>query len=375
VFKFNQTIQYQGNELPLFFTLVAFQMHGKKLIFVYCVEATTQVGQHSSEVSNVLNNAIYNASFDVLFTLHLSYDNHLLLLNYNKTFLTYFRKAGEHYEYYDLSTILPPSVVSFFSENTKLAISQGIAFSRLLDYDYTLEDRKTYLTPKKNKITLLTTFLPLNIQEYRSVLCCSRDITSEMEAKNQTNNLLEEYNALFTATANAVAVFSCTDPYHPVLERQNARMDELTNLLGTDNYSKIFQSSLWIRVLETRQSVEDMLTLLHNSQKLHYKIIAIPILRNGILVKAIISIIDTTEQVVLNIRNFIKLTNREEEVISYVIAGEKNDFIATKLCVSVGTIKRTLSNAYSKLGISSRVELLNYYHSLSIDTIRQDLKR
>lgn len=370
IIKFNHFIKDQEKTIQLYITSTAYEINQRKFIFGYCKEENQPVSQHLTEVSAVLNQAIYNASFDVLFTLHLTYDHHLLLFSYNKSFLSYFGKTKEHYEYYDLMALLPPDVVSFFADNTKLALSQGSAFSRLLEYEYTKEDCNLYLSPNKNKINLLTTFLPLSLQEYQSVLCCSRDITSEMEAKNETQELIEEYNALFNTTVNATAVFSCKDPFYPVVERQNQRMQEFIKLIGKDCYSNFISSDTWTKLLKTRQTVEDIVSLQPGGQPLHLKIIIVPILHNGVLMKAILSIIDTTDQVNINVRNSIKLSNREEEVISYVLAGEKNDFIATKLCVSVGTIKRTLSNAYSKLGISSRVELLNYYHSRSFNTIR-----
>lgn len=370
VFKLHNDESFRGAKIPLYLTIAYCKINERTVFFVYCTESDNPISHHLSNVSEELNKAIYNASFDVLFTLHLTHDQHLLLVNYNKSFLSYFGRLREHYEYFDLMTLLPPTVVSYFTENTKLALSQGMAFSRLLEYEYTEEECKLYLTPSRKKFSLLTTFLPLSIKEYHSVLCCSRDIASEMDAKNEACDLLEEYNALFTATANAVAIFSCDDPFHPVLERENQRMRELIQQVGTLSYTDLFVSKVWSKVMKTRQSEEAMLSLQPNGQPLHFKIIVIPIIRNGVLVKAIISIIDTTDQVITNVRNSIKLSNREEEIISYVLAGEKNDFIAAKLCVSVGTVKRTLSNAYSKLGLSSRVELLNYYHSKNYNTIK-----
>ena len=51
------------------------------------------------------------------------------------------------------------------------------------------------------------------------------------------------------------------------------------------------------------------------------------------------------------------LTAREVEVISAIKAGNSNKEIATKLAISEETVKRHLSNIYTKLGVSSRLEL------------------
>jgi two-component system nitrate/nitrite response regulator NarL len=51
------------------------------------------------------------------------------------------------------------------------------------------------------------------------------------------------------------------------------------------------------------------------------------------------------------------LTVREIEIISAIREGNSNREIAGKLAISEETVKRHLSNIYSKLGVSSRLEL------------------
>lgn len=52
------------------------------------------------------------------------------------------------------------------------------------------------------------------------------------------------------------------------------------------------------------------------------------------------------------------LSTRQQEIISYVANGYTNRYIANKLNISEGTVKKTIYNSYKKLGIGSRVELL-----------------
>ena len=54
-----------------------------------------------------------------------------------------------------------------------------------------------------------------------------------------------------------------------------------------------------------------------------------------------------------------QLTAREREVISLVLRGKNYRAIAELLFVSVGTVKKTAHNAYQKLGIGSRWDLLH----------------
>ena len=51
------------------------------------------------------------------------------------------------------------------------------------------------------------------------------------------------------------------------------------------------------------------------------------------------------------------LTSREIDIISAIKEGSSNREIASKLAISEETVKRHLSNIYSKLGVSSRLEL------------------
>jgi DNA-binding NarL/FixJ family response regulator len=51
------------------------------------------------------------------------------------------------------------------------------------------------------------------------------------------------------------------------------------------------------------------------------------------------------------------LTSREIEIIAAIREGSSNREIASKLAISEETVKRHLSNIYSKVGVSSRLEL------------------
>ena len=54
------------------------------------------------------------------------------------------------------------------------------------------------------------------------------------------------------------------------------------------------------------------------------------------------------------------LTKREREILLMVINGDKNSFIAHRLSIAEGTVKKMLSNIYRKLSVSSRAELIRF---------------
>lgn len=51
------------------------------------------------------------------------------------------------------------------------------------------------------------------------------------------------------------------------------------------------------------------------------------------------------------------LTSREIDVVYLVVTGMNNREIASKLYVSIHTIKAVLENIYAKLGVYNRVQL------------------
>ncbi|HUJ13774.1 MAG TPA: response regulator transcription factor [Thermoanaerobaculia bacterium] len=60
------------------------------------------------------------------------------------------------------------------------------------------------------------------------------------------------------------------------------------------------------------------------------------------------------------------LTSRELEIVGLVAGGLRNQEIADRLCISVGTVKIHLHNVYEKLEISDRRELTQYARSRSL---------
>ena len=60
------------------------------------------------------------------------------------------------------------------------------------------------------------------------------------------------------------------------------------------------------------------------------------------------------------------VTAREEEVIEGLASGFTYDQIASKMLISVNTIRRHVKNIYSKLEVKNKVQMVNkYYGGLS----------
>lgn len=64
--------------------------------------------------------------------------------------------------------------------------------------------------------------------------------------------------------------------------------------------------------------------------------------------------------------NKFSITEREVEIISRIILGEKTKDIADKLCISPKTVTNHISNIYIKTEVKSRVQLINQLNNNSV---------
>jgi DNA-binding CsgD family transcriptional regulator len=54
------------------------------------------------------------------------------------------------------------------------------------------------------------------------------------------------------------------------------------------------------------------------------------------------------------------ISHREQEILNLVIQGRSNHDMENELFISVPTVKRHLANIYEKIGVSSRLQLINF---------------
>lgn len=89
-----------------------------------------------------------------------------------------------------------------------------------------------------------------------------------------------------------------------------------------------------------------------------YEIGVLPILRGKSVGKMMITIVPAKSETVVQPSTCTeRLTPREQETLTLAAQGYPNRYIAHKLSISEGTVKKLIYNGYQKLGISSRVEL------------------
>ncbi len=66
------------------------------------------------------------------------------------------------------------------------------------------------------------------------------------------------------------------------------------------------------------------------------------------------------------LRTVYKITDREFNIIDYIISGMTYKQIAEKLSLSEKTVESHLSNIYNKIGINNKIELINIAYDFNL---------
>jgi NarL family two-component system response regulator LiaR len=65
---------------------------------------------------------------------------------------------------------------------------------------------------------------------------------------------------------------------------------------------------------------------------------------------------ESLERLITHLRTDVGLTAREQTVLALIAAGYSNHQIATKLYITINTVKTTIRSTYSKLGVTTRAQ-------------------
>ena len=69
------------------------------------------------------------------------------------------------------------------------------------------------------------------------------------------------------------------------------------------------------------------------------------------------------------IKNAHHFTTREYEILELISHGWSNPSIASKLSISINTVKYHLKRIFAKLQVKNRIEALNRFHEIEQSTI------
>ena len=210
------------------------------------------------------------------------------------------------------------------------------------------------------------TFTPLTQEGITTILCYVLDCTNDMLISNHFNECNQITDFLFYTSSNACCLYDMQDETNPLVLRKNMPMSNFEQLhspeviqkMILDKYNIVSFYKIPLSFLVSLKRTDDM-------QDCHYQMYMVPFLKDCHIHRLFLSIkkLDKLEIQMQHVD--VHLTKRETEVLSYVVNGNKNSYIAARLGISEGTVKRTLSNAYSKLNVTSRTELMKYYFDIA----------
>ncbi len=127
---------------------------------------------------------------------------------------------------------------------------------------------------------------------------------------------------------------------------------ELSNYYGKDSYYQQFNrkiSSITLSTIKTRYALSKLVIIILSFVSIT-SIIIILVLRSKL----------RKEKSSANPQEII-LTPQEERILKLILVGKSNKDIAAELFISPSTVKTHSSNIYSKLHVSSRIELLRKF--------------
>lgn len=287
-------------------------------------------------------------------------DSSLLITEFNPTLLDYLSIENLDNNK-ELQDIFPKKVVEFLSEGVSTAIFQKRPFKNTLMYECSDYDLMYYNCPGNSNFYISVTFVPL-FYGPNSCLCLLEDINHKLNIKRFRNELLLEYNTLFNSSINPIAILKVISHDVIQLEKQNKRMEAFLHCFPHFLPHLYQEHDNFEPIKKNKCRVESMITFDVHEESYQIQMNIDPIIVNNQVKKLIITImnINSTKNSI-DTSTYVYLTKREEEIVSLVVQGQKNDYIASILGITTGTVKKILSNVYKKYSISSRVELMKYY--------------
>lgn len=173
-----------------------------------------------------------------------------------------------------------------------------------------------------------------------------------------TNSVDKNINHVAKSCWMGYAVMDCSDKDNISLLDVNS---VLAGMISQDKISikSISESSHFKKSLKVKSAVCGTLKYKSSDgKKYSYSLNFVPSMNGNDISYIITTVIPTDEIGMFNENIFSKLTPREDEIVKLVIKGYTNRYIASRLKISEGTVKKMLYNCYKKLGVKSRIEII-----------------
>lgn len=187
------------------------------------------------------------------------------------------------------------------------------------------------------------------------------DITDYINSQQNICLLHENVLKLFESFNQAACTVHVKDEKPPVIETQTKKFSELQKL-NPEFPFHLLTSQMRDHLLLNNSPINLKKKLqMADKSMLEFDITITPFYRESQSTLLIISALPTSPFLTVNHQIINVLTPREQQIIKFVLNGEKNIVIACHLNITEGTVKKIISNAYKKLRVTSRTELIKQY--------------
>lgn len=347
--------------MPLTITLNSFVLNDCNYIACSAISSELYFYYYPLNNKNKSLTSLYNDSLSSLFTIQFSNSHQCVIEDYNEAFSSYIGIQNKDVRQSDIRTVFPKEVSNFLTHSFIHCLREGCAISKQILYNCTSYDKENYKCPESGYFYLNVTFAPINHYDTFSCLCSAKDITNKIIMKRKNEETLLEYETLFNSTLDAIAILKVSKFDTIKLESQNKRMEVFLNRFPHMIPQLFSEHDNFKSIIREKSRIETTLTFDVHGETYHIQVSVVPVIKNAQVIKIIVTILNISSEVINNNRIDVHLTRREKEIVAFASQGQKNDYIAKKLGISTGTVKKTLSNVYKKLSITSRVELIKFY--------------
>lgn len=347
--------------LPLSYTLYSFQIDDRHYIACSISSSEAEIYEFQPSRKPVGLLSLFQDNYNLLTSLTYSEQEKKVLINLNSALCDYLNISKCEIKNACIKESFPEEVSRFLLSGFIQCIKTGYPINRQLLYHCTENDNENFFTPEDGIFFLNITFVPNLNKSSLSCSCYARDVSKKTHHITNGEELLLEYDTLFNSSTNAIAICTVADNYELKMEKYNKRMEVFLNRFPDLLVNLIESNDNFISIINERTPFETLMTLNVRGDPYHIQVSIVPVVKHFKVIKLIITLLTVTSAKQKDNKPLYNLTRREQEIVSLVSQGRKNEYIANKLNISTGTVKKTLSNVYKKLSINSRVELVKYY--------------
>ena len=209
--------------------------------------------------------------------------------------------------------------------------------------------------------------VPLYLECGITVTLFMNNVTDDVLERREMAELSYGYDCFFSSSAYGMALAEVAGPDLLRVERYNEAFGQFYSLYRSYKGEVPFRDLIsQVQAQKKPLSFQLQIDLPGENGKeayVFYNVSVVPITKSDTVERLFITCVESTEQLKLNKRTKASLTRREKEILQMAVQGLPNKYIAHKLNITEGTVRKITSNAYKKLEIASRTELMKFYLS------------